>query len=640
MRLKQMKGIVLCVGLLTTWYANGQKEGDKRIDSLLQELPKAIEDTNKVRLLNDLSFTYHNINPYEGLKYGEQCLTLATKINWKEGIAIGNSCIGANYHRKSEYLKALEYEFNAMTIYQSLDMKTGIASESINVGNVYSDQGNHAKALEYYIKALTIYEQTGNKRSIASVDINIGNVYNDEGNYNRALSYYQKAFDANQSLGYEKGIADNEVNIGNVYNNQSKYADALSYYLKALKSMEHLGDKNSIAIIIGNIGNVYNNESNYAKALEYYNKAQKINEELENKKGIAVLLGQIGSAYLGMAGDPKSKVTIRRPVALHKAIDYFNKAIEQDKSIGSLKYIQLNYKQLSIAQEMLGDNKAALNSYKQYVFWKDSVFSQRNSEKIANIIAQRKIDVMDKELMIQKLEVDKKRNERIFFIIGLGLLLAVILVIAKERKKSELLLLNILPEKIAARLKNKEHPIADKFEAASIIFIDIANFTGFSEKRDPKETVDMLNDIFTRFDMLAEKHGLEKIKTIGDCYMAVCGIPEPHAGHSDATALMALDVKRTMGKYKSLDGTPILFRIGLDCGPVVAGVIGKKKFIYDLWGDPVNSASRMEGSGVAGEVHCSDRFKNSLKGTYTFVSRGELEIKGKGMMRTWLLHAS
>ena len=214
----------------------------------------------------------------------------------------------------------------------------------------------------------------------------------------------------------------------------------------------------------------------------------------------------------------------------------------------------------------------------------------------------------------------------------------------RERKKSEVLLLNILPQKIADRLKKKEHPIADHFLHASIMFIDMAGFTTFSENRDPKETVSTLNDVFTHFDALAEKHGLEKIKTIGDCYMAVAGLPEPRHDHTAATTAMALEIKKTMNGYKTKDGTLIHFRIGLDCGSVVAGVIGKKKFIYDLWGDAVNTASRMESTGIEGEIHCTDNFKVELEKLsaphsidVTFTSRGEIEVKSKGMMQTWLI---
>ncbi len=225
-----------------------------------------------------------------------------------------------------------------------------------------------------------------------------------------------------------------------------------------------------------------------------------------------------------------------------------------------------------------------------------------------------------------------------------------------EKQKSDNLLLNVLPESIANRLKAGETQIADHFDEASVVFIDIVDFTKLSAKSTPQKMVKMLNEIFTIFGKIATKYGLEKIKTIGDCYMAAAGIPIPRSDHAQAIAMMALEVLQTMKDYRSEDNQQIQFRIGLDCGPIVAGVIGEQKFIYDLWGDMVNTASRMETNGVIGKIQCTERFKHTLEhkkiplppfskgeseaGGFKFHERGEIEIKGKGMMRTWLLESN
>ncbi len=235
-----------------------------------------------------------------------------------------------------------------------------------------------------------------------------------------------------------------------------------------------------------------------------------------------------------------------------------------------------------------------------------------------------------------------------------------------EKEKSDRLLLNVLPEPIAIRLKEGETQIADHFEEASVIFIDIVDFTKLSAKSTPQKMVKMLNDVFTIFDKVSAKYGIEKIKTIGDCYMAASGIPVPRADHAQAISMMALDAMEAMKSYKTEDGHEIQFRIGLDCGPIVAGVIGEQKFIYDLWGDMVNTASRMETNGIIGKIQCTERFRNKLntstpliprqRGTeiaypplegagggqlgISFVERGEIEIKGKGMMKTYFLEAT
>lgn len=212
-----------------------------------------------------------------------------------------------------------------------------------------------------------------------------------------------------------------------------------------------------------------------------------------------------------------------------------------------------------------------------------------------------------------------------------------------EKQRSEKLLLNILPESIAGRLKDGEKQIADYFDEASIVFIDIVSFSTISAKADPKKMVDLLNDLFTHMDKINARYGLEKIKTIGDCYMAVSGIPKKRPDHAKQAFLFALDVLKELNSYHvpGLTTDHVRFRVGLHCGPVIAGVIGEQKFIYDLWGDAVNTASRMETYGVPGHIHCTDHFKQTLEqqgvGVSAFSDRGITDIKGIGNTHTWLL---
>ena len=209
-----------------------------------------------------------------------------------------------------------------------------------------------------------------------------------------------------------------------------------------------------------------------------------------------------------------------------------------------------------------------------------------------------------------------------------------------EQEKSDRLLLNILPEPIARQLKDGESSIADGFAEATVLFADLVNFTKLSEKLPPVQLVAMLNEIFSEFDRLTEKHGLEKIKTIGDAYMVVGGLPIPRPDHAEAIAEMALDMQSEITKFHLRRGYDCNIRIGINTGPVIAGVIGTKKFIYDLWGDTVNIASRMESHGIAGEIQVSAATYDRLKHCYSFESRGLVEIKGKGKMETYLLSRS
>ena len=208
--------------------------------------------------------------------------------------------------------------------------------------------------------------------------------------------------------------------------------------------------------------------------------------------------------------------------------------------------------------------------------------------------------------------------------------------IAVEREKSETLLLNILPEKIAIRLKNNTKIIADRFESVSVLFADIVNFTQISASMKPNEVVEFLNYLFIKFDQLTEKYHLEKIKTIGDAYMVAAGIPEINANHAKTLFLFAQDMLHILEEYNETHDQNLQIRIGISSGPVVAGVIGKKKFIYDLWGDTVNIASRMESYGQQGRIQVSSATYNILKDDFEFEKIADVKIKGKGVMDVYL----
>jgi class 3 adenylate cyclase/CheY-like chemotaxis protein len=213
--------------------------------------------------------------------------------------------------------------------------------------------------------------------------------------------------------------------------------------------------------------------------------------------------------------------------------------------------------------------------------------------------------------------------------------------IQAEREKADRLLLNILPAPIAEQLKQEQRIIADNFAEVTVLFADIVNFTSLAATLPPPELVELLNTIFSTFDQLAEQHSLEKIKTIGDAYMVVGGLPTPRPDHAEAIADMALDMQQAIA-HLSLEGTlrhhlPLQMRIGIHTGPVGAGVIGTRKFTYDLWGDTVNVASRMESLGVPGKIQVTTAIRDRLQSRFTFEKRGAVEVKGKGEMMTYFL---
>jgi class 3 adenylate cyclase len=206
-----------------------------------------------------------------------------------------------------------------------------------------------------------------------------------------------------------------------------------------------------------------------------------------------------------------------------------------------------------------------------------------------------------------------------------------------EHQKSERLLLNILPESIARRLKEDRSVIADRAESATILFADVVGFTVMSRTMTAEKLVRVLNDLFVEFDHLSAKYGLEKIKTIGDAYMVVGGLPTPLANHSAAVAAFALEIQEMLKHRHYPEAAGLQVRIGIHTGPVVAGVIGESKFLYDLWGDSVNTASRMESHGEAGKIQVTREVHEALKTSFAFSTAREIDVKGKGLMEVYFL---
>jgi len=207
----------------------------------------------------------------------------------------------------------------------------------------------------------------------------------------------------------------------------------------------------------------------------------------------------------------------------------------------------------------------------------------------------------------------------------------------QEKEKSEQLLLNVLPQAIAARLKNGEKVIAEKQEATTVGFTDLVGFTPYARNAEPVDVVTMLNRIFSNFDIMSAQNGVEKIKTIGDCYMFAAGVPVPVEDHARRVADSALEMVRFIERFNARFGTAFQIRIGLNSGPLVAGIIGKQKFAYDIWGDAVNVASRMESSGLPGRIHISESTRAALGSDYECEPRGTIECKGLGQINTYFL---
>lgn len=583
-----------------------QKQGQERIDSMLLVLKSSSEDTNKVTLLNDICFTYYAIDPDEGLKFGNQALALAEKLAWKYGIAQANSRIGSNYFGKADYPNALTYWLKALKQNEEINNIRSVGINLGNIGNIYLQQNDYEKALDYYLQATKINEKSGNQNALA---LNFGN-------------------------------------IGTVYGYQNMYSQALEYFLKALQIQEEIQDMAGIARSTISIANVYMGLKDYSKALEYNFKALSLVSEFGVTNLVATSQTNIAKTYLELAKDTNttqlnSIINGNKNLALKQAKSYIDSAISLFKEIGDLSALYLNYQSLSEIQSLMDDKGGALESYKNYSLFKDSVFNMEKDKKLTQTTMQYEFD---KKEAATKAEQEKKdiqqRNIRNSISAGLaGALIFLVVVyrqrnkINKARKRSDELLLNILPAEVANELKENGSAEAQQIDEVTVLFTDFKGFTELSEKLTPKQLVTEINECFSAFDNITQKFGIEKIKTIGDSYMAAGGLPTPNKTHASDVVKAALAIQQFMKEHKTRrekeGGLYFEIRIGIHSGPVVAGIVGIKKFAYDIWGDTVNTASRMESSGQVGQVNISGTTYELVKNDFTCVYRGKVPAKGK-----------
>ncbi len=567
------------------------------VDSLKHVYMNSDEDKNNAILLQ---IAQNETNPDEKLYYSELLIEKALQDGQYFGFrSVGYLQKGNALQLQGEFHEALSAYFKSLEITEKNNDAELSAGLLVSIADTYSMIGNSESAQKYYDKGLILLRKVNDSMALGSALLNSGDELFKTESYKDALRNFQESGQIFDQLNYHIGKAYTIGNIGMVYAKQGKDESALKNMNEAIQLLEENEDYYAISEFLNYMSDLYEEQSNIDAALEYAFKSH----ELSNKFN---LKDQISNANL----------------------------------------------QLSELMEKSGNHAAALEYFKMHDIYQDSILNLENVQKMANI------EVENKQLEVENLE-QKRKNQRIVIWSTVGVLFLTSLlayglfkrhkfvkatnkIIAAEKQRSDDLLLNILPEDTAEELKESGRVEAKKYEAVTVFFSDFKGFTKYAENLSPEILVETIDHYFSKFDEIIEKYGLEKIKTIGDAYMAAGGLNydnDNHAKHMILAAQEMIEVVEQVKHDEGIDGS-FDIRIGINTGPVVAGVVGTKKFAYDIWGDTVNIAARMESSSEPGRINISEDTYKQVQSDFDFEFeyRGELEVKNRGHLKMYFVN--
>ncbi len=621
--------------------AAGYPQGiNREIDSLNNLLLRQPNDTLKVRVLNDLGTRYLNSDIDKALDYGNKAKQLATNIDYEQGKGYALKLLGQGYAAIGNYGEAINNFRSSLASFEATDNKDGIANILNNLGSIYFLLGDDAKSIEYHLQSLKVAEEIENKVRIATNLNNIGTVYlNKAATAERSLAYFLRALPIFEEIEYNDGIGVVSGNIGEIYFNRGEYDSALTYFNTYVSMFQGLPDA---AWGLSYIGEIYALQHDFDKAFEFHGRAVTIAEDFDSKLDLA-------QSLLSLASTKSKKKDFRGSIASYK------QALAISEEIKARQEIKKAYEGLTEQYAKLSDFRNAYTFSNLLTQIKDTLYNTNEDKKIQQL--QFNFDIEKKESEIDLLTKDQalkeatiQRQRIINYAAGVTgfLLILVILgfynrykyvrktnkIIKDERDRSQELLLNILPEETARELEADGSAQTRYYENVTVLFTDFKGFSSIAGKLSPQELVAELNDYFIAFDEIVGKHHLEKIKTIGDAYMCAGGIPTANDTNPldavEAALEMQMFMKRRIEERKAKGLVPWELRIGIHTGPIVAGVVGKKKYAYDIWGDTVNIASRMESGGEPGKVNISSTTYQKIKGVFDCQHRGKVSAKNIG----------
>lgn len=611
-------------------------------------MPQA--DSARVMTLIELSGQYYKTDPAEAKRMGAMAKELAEKIGFQRGLGYAHKSIGMGHYFENNWVDALVQWRLALDHFEAAGDVNGVSNMLNNLGAVYFNGGDDESAINYYLQSLRAAEQTGDSLRVVTALVNIGAVYlNKEDHYDLAFNYYQRAFPISVKLGDMDALGTCAVNIGEIYLNEDLNLDSAQHYFTTALDAYQKSATGNVAYALKSIGRVYARRGDFDQAIQYQEDAYNLAKSLEGRLEMAQSLLNLAETY-----------ELKEDFA--SAIVAFNQAREISETIGASYEMKDAYLGLAKNQAKSGDFEEAYHNFTAFSSIKDTLYNAEMDKRLRSQTLSYEIEskegqisLLEKDQELKALELKRQKVLRNATALG-GVFLLVFIgglfnryrymqkssrIIAAEKEISERLLLNILPEEVANELKAKGEAEATLIDQVTVLFTDFKGFTQMSEQVTPKQLVKDLHECFSAFDEICGKYGIEKIKTIGDAYMAAGGLPIPSEDHAEKVIRAALEMRDFVeeGKLRKIDaGLPYFeVRIGVHTGPVVAGIVGVKKFQYDIWGDTVNTASRMESSGIPGQVNISGATFNLVQDLFQCTYRGKIHAKNKGEIDMYIV---
>ncbi|MCU0370009.1 MAG: tetratricopeptide repeat protein [Bacteroidales bacterium] len=644
-----MQKVLLCLSfVLISTLSSAQ---NSQIDSLKSLLQGAEDDTIKVNTLITLANRSLNSDPEATILYGIQAKELAERLNYKRGLGYALKSIGMGHYFKAEYDDVLIYWQQSLSTFDSIGENSGVANMANNLGMVHFNQGDDTKAIEYLLQSLKVAEEIEDKLRIATALVNIGAVYsNKEATHDMALQYYTRSLPLSMELGNYEAIGTVAVNMGELFLKRNQYDSALFYFNTSLDAYERVGSV-KVAYTLNNIGKVYAQQGDFEQAVKFQKEAIEKSKSLDAKLELTQALLGLAKTYHAQGNESL-------------AIANYLEAQRTGEEIRAKNELKEIYEGLADSYAKTKDFTDAYRYQALYIIMKDSLYNEAMDKKLQFMTLsydiekkQRDIDLLTKDNALQELNLQRQRIAT-YAAGSTGFLLLVMAIglfnrykyvrktkkiIEEEKDRSEKLLLNILPHETASELKEKGTATPKHYDKVSVLFTDFKGFTKIAEKLTAQELIEELNYCFFEFDKIIDKHNLEKIKTIGDAYMCAGGIPAANDTNPVDIVRAGLEIKAFMDRLREereKQGKDYWeLRIGIHTGEVVAGVVGKNKFAYDIWGDAVNTASRMESSGIPGQVNISGTTYEFIKGRFKCTHRGKIQAKNKGEIDMYIVEA-